>query len=104
MGLRGGKTPPGRGGLPPPPQWHTHLHPVSGQYCGPYSVFTIGLAEMLRAGRMPLVDGGGNPSNLTHVDDLVEAILAAIHCNGGAGERYFVTETRPVAWRKVFED
>jgi len=75
-----------------------------GNIVGPYSVFTIGLAEMLRAGRMPLVDGGGNPSNLTHVDNLVEAILAAIHCNGGAGERYFVTETRPVAWRKVFED
>jgi nucleoside-diphosphate-sugar epimerase len=75
-----------------------------GAIVGPYSLFTISLAEMLRAGPMPLVDGGQNPSNLAHVDNLVEAILAAIRCNGGAGERYFVNETRPVSWRKVFED
>ena len=75
-----------------------------GAIVGPYSVFTIGLAEMLRAGPMPLVAGGRNPSNLIHVDNLVEAILAAAHSSTGAGERYFVNETQPVSWRTVLED
>jgi UDP-glucose 4-epimerase len=75
-----------------------------GAIVGPFSIFTIGLAEMLRAGPMPLVDDGKNPSNLAHVDNLVEAILAAIRGDRGAGERYFVNETRPVPWRTVLED
>ena len=75
-----------------------------GAIVGPYSVFSIGLAEILRSGPMPLVDGGANPSNLVHVDNLVEAILAAARSSSGAGERYFVNETRPVSWRTVLED
>ena len=75
-----------------------------GAIVGPYSLFTIGLAEMLRAGPMPLVDGGVNPSNFAHVDNLVEAILAAARSSDGAAERYFVNETRPVRWRDVLED
>jgi len=75
-----------------------------GAIVGPFSIFTIGLAEMLRAGPMPLVDDGNNPSNLAHVDNLVEAILAAIRSDRGAGERYFVNETRPVSWRTVLDD
>jgi 2-alkyl-3-oxoalkanoate reductase len=75
-----------------------------GAIVGPYSVFSIGLAEALRSGPMPLVDGGVNPSNLVHVDNLVEAILAAAQSSSGAGERYFVNETRPVNWRTVLED
>jgi nucleoside-diphosphate-sugar epimerase len=75
-----------------------------GAIVGPYSVFSIGLAQALRSGPMPLVDGGVNPSNLVHVDNLVEAILAAARSPSGAGERYFVNETRPVSWRTVFAD
>jgi len=75
-----------------------------GAIVGPYSVFSIGLAEILRSGPMPLVDGGVNPSNLVHVDNLVEAVLAAAGSSSGAGERYFVNETRPVSWRTVLED
>ena len=56
------------------------------------------------AGPLPLVDGGSYPSNMIHVDNLVEAILAAIRSESGAGERYFVNETRPVSWLDVFED
>jgi len=71
---------------------------------GPYSLFTISIAEALRTGPVPLVDGGVNPSNLVHVDNLVEAIIAAARSSTGAGERYFVNETRPVSWRQVWED
>jgi nucleoside-diphosphate-sugar epimerase len=55
-------------------------------------------------GPLPLVDGGQHPSNLIHVDNLVEAILAAIRSESGAGDRYFVNETRAVPWRELFDD
>jgi len=71
---------------------------------GPYSLFTIGLVEALKNTVMPLVDEGAAPSNLVHVDNLVEAILVAARGSEGAGERYFVNETRPVSWREALED
>ena len=71
---------------------------------GPYSLFTIGLVEALKLGNMPLVDGGANPSNLVHVDNLVEAILVASRSSKGEGERYFVNETRVVSWRDTLQD
>lgn len=75
-----------------------------GNIGGPYSLFMKGLAERLVLGPLPLVDGGRHPSNIIHVDNLVEAILAAIHGERGSGERYFVNEPRPVPWRQVFDD
>ncbi len=75
-----------------------------GNITGPYSPFSRGLVSRLMAGPLPLVDGGSHPSNMIHVDNLVEAILAAIRSESGAGERYFVNETRPVSWLDVFED
>jgi nucleoside-diphosphate-sugar epimerase len=75
-----------------------------GNITGPYSPFARALCERLLRGPMPLVDGGRAPSNLVHVDNLVEAILAAVRGERGTGERYFVNETRPVPWRDVFSD
>lgn len=75
-----------------------------GNITGPYSIFSRDLVLRLMSGPLPLVDGGRNPSNMIHVDNLVEAILAAIGSDGGAGERYFVNETRPISWREVFDD
>lgn len=75
-----------------------------GNITGPYSVFSRDLVLRLMAGPLPLVDGGRYPSNLIHVDNLVEAIIAAIRSSGGAGERYFVNETHPIIWREVFDD
>lgn len=71
---------------------------------GPYSPFMRGLVERLQRGPLPLVDGGRYPSNVVHVDNLVEAILAAVGSGDGAGERYFVNEPVPVSWRRVIED
>ena len=75
-----------------------------GNITGPYSPFSRGLVTRLMAGPLPLVDGGRYASNMIHVDNLVEAILAAVRSDSGAGERYFVNETRPVVWLDVFED
>lgn len=75
-----------------------------GNIVGPYSVFSRGLAERLKRGKLPLVDGGRYPSNLIHVDNLVEAILAGVRSENGEPGRYFVNETEPVSWLRVFTD
>jgi nucleoside-diphosphate-sugar epimerase len=75
-----------------------------GNIGGPYSLFMRGLAERLARGPLPLVDGGSYPSNVIHIDNLIEAILAATRSERGAGERYFVNESQPVPWRRVFDD
>lgn len=75
-----------------------------GNISGPYSPFMIGLAERLARGPLPLVDAGSSPSNLIHVDNLVEAILVAAQSDVGGGERYFVNEIQPIPWRRVFDD
>jgi nucleoside-diphosphate-sugar epimerase len=75
-----------------------------GNIGGPYSPFMRGLAERLGRGPLPLVDGGRHPSNIIHVDNLVEAILAVARATGGSGQRYFVNEIVPVPWRQVFDD
>lgn len=75
-----------------------------GNIAGPYSFFARGLVERLAGGPLPLVDGGRYPTNLVHVDNLVEAILTAVRAESGAGERYFVNETVPVAWRRLYDD
>jgi 2-alkyl-3-oxoalkanoate reductase len=75
-----------------------------GNIGGPYSLFMRGLAERLTQGPLPLIDGGNYPSNIIHVDNLVDAILAAIRSESVGGERYFVNESRPVPWRQVFDD
>jgi nucleoside-diphosphate-sugar epimerase len=75
-----------------------------GNIGGPYSLFMRGLAERLARGPLPLVDGGSYPSNVIHIDNLIEAILAAIRSERGAGERYFVNESQPVPWRRIFDD
>ena len=71
---------------------------------GPYSPFALGLVTQLRAGAFPLVDGGRYPTNVVHVDNLVQAILAAIDSTHGAGERYFVNEEEEVGWKRYCED
>jgi nucleoside-diphosphate-sugar epimerase len=76
---------------------------VPGNITGPYSGFSRGIMERLLAGPMPVVDGGRYASNMIHVDNLVEAILAAVRADSGAGERYFVNEVRPVSWREAFD-
>src|SRR5262249_15112454 len=45
---------------------------------GPFSPFTLGLINKIRAGKMAIVDGGDNPCNLVYVDNLIQAVLLAL--------------------------
>lgn len=71
---------------------------------GPFSAFILGAARSLRAGEVALVDGGHTPTNHIHVENVVEAILAAVRSDRGWGERYFVNDPEPISWREFYED
>jgi len=69
-----------------------------GNIGGPYSGFIHGLAKKLSSGPFGLVDEGRNPTNVVHIDNLVQAILCAVDSDTGAGQRYFVNDSEPVSW------
>jgi nucleoside-diphosphate-sugar epimerase len=71
---------------------------------GPYSGLIVDAVAKLLADEIVLVDEGGYPTNIVHVDNLVEAILVALQSDTGWGERYFVNEEEPVTWKQFFED
>ena len=69
-----------------------------GNIGGPYSEYILGLAMRLSTGPFGLVDQGRNPTNIVHIDNLVQAIICAIDSDTGAGQRYFVNDPEPVSW------
>ncbi len=71
---------------------------------GPYSTLIVDVVSRLAAREILLVEEGRNPTNIVHVDNLVQAILAALESEDGWGEMYFVNETEPVTWKQFFED
>jgi nucleoside-diphosphate-sugar epimerase len=71
---------------------------------GPYSYFVLGAVSRLKQNRILLVDEGKNPTNMIHVDNLVEAILVAAASDKGWGERYFVNESEPISWKRFYDD
>ncbi len=73
-----------------------------GNIAGPCSLWSLGLAARLLSGPLAMVDEGRNPTNVVHVDNLVEALLAAASAASGRGQRFFVNELSPVPWRKFF--
>jgi nucleoside-diphosphate-sugar epimerase len=56
------------------------------------------------SGEILLVDDGKYPSNLVHVENFVEAILAAIRSENGWGERYFINDLGAITWKRFYED
>lgn len=66
---------------------------------GPYSPFSLIVAKALKAGQIVLVNGGENPCNVVHVDNLVAAIYRAIQTAGVKGERFFVTDSGDPTWK-----
>ena len=71
---------------------------------GPYSPFVRGAARKIIDNEIMLVDGGMNYTNLIHVDNLVEAILAAVQSDEGWGERYFINEVEKTTWKEFYEE
>lgn len=75
-----------------------------GNITGPYSRYSVGLFARIRRGPVPLVDEGCYPTNLVHVDNVVEALLTVASSDRGAGRRYFVNEVLPITWKDYIRD
>ena len=84
------------GGLPV-----TVLQPTA--VYGPYApVWTVGVLERMRSGRVPLVDGGSGTCNAVYIDDLVEAMVLAGTSDSALGETFLVSAAEPVTWRDFY--
>jgi nucleoside-diphosphate-sugar epimerase len=71
---------------------------------GPFSHFTMDVLKKIRAGTLPIVDGGLNPCNLVYIDNLVEAILLALRKPEAVGETFFVTDGEVITWGDCLRD
>ncbi len=57
----------------------------------------------VEAGRFAWIGGGGHLTDTTHVDNVVEGLLAAV-ARGRSGEAYFVTDGDPVVFREFISE
>ena len=71
---------------------------------GPFSWFTLNVLNKVRAGMLPIVDGGRNPCNLVGVDNLVYAMFLALDRADAVGETFFITDGQPVTWERCLTD
>ena len=70
---------------------------------GPDSyTWTIRPVELLRSGRMFLVDGGTGICNHLYIDNLVDALVLAAKSDTALGRAYQITDGHPVTWREFF--
>ena len=61
------------------------------------------IADAVRAGRFAWIGGGGQLTDTTHVDNVVEGLVLAAD-KGRAGEAYFVTDGEPVVFREFISE
>jgi nucleoside-diphosphate-sugar epimerase len=60
------------------------------------------LLNMMRRGTVILVNEGRGLANMVHVSDLVDAILLASRAPKISGERFIISDGRPILWRDYF--
>jgi nucleoside-diphosphate-sugar epimerase len=73
-----------------------------GNIYGPNSLpWTVRPLAHIRAGKVSLVEGGGNASNMVFVDNAVEAILRSLDSDRAVGEVFFITDD-PCSWREIY--
>ena len=68
---------------------------------GAYSPFVLSVVNALRAGTLALVEGGELPCSLVDVQNLAQAIEAALGSEIADGRRLFVTDGDTRTWREL---
>ncbi|MGC2414138.1 MAG: NAD-dependent epimerase/dehydratase family protein [Stellaceae bacterium] len=66
---------------------------------GPYGPFVVRVIESAREGAVTLIDDGLGICNAVYVDDVCDAIYAALHTETGLGKAFFINGDRAVSWR-----
>lgn len=67
---------------------------------GPCSPFVVRVIESAREGAVTLIDEGKGTCNAVYVDDVCDAIHAALHTQNGLGKAFFINADRAVSWRE----
>lgn len=67
---------------------------------GPYSFFVTPIIDDARQGFVSLVDGGRGICNGVYVDDVCDAIMAALHCDTAPGDAFLVNGDSRSTWRE----
>jgi nucleoside-diphosphate-sugar epimerase len=71
---------------------------------GPFStIWTLSPVRRLRAGIVPLVNGGDGVCNAVYVDDVVDAMLLAAVRPEVAGEVFLISGEEPVTWKNYYQ-
>lgn len=66
---------------------------------GPYSFFVTPIVQDARAGRISLIDGGSGVCNAVYVDDVCDAIIAALRRDDVNGMAFLVNGDSRITWR-----
>jgi nucleoside-diphosphate-sugar epimerase len=61
-----------------------------------------GLLDLMRRGKVILVNGGTGTANMVHVLDVVQAVQQAVDTPGISGEAFLITDGQPVTWRDYY--
>ncbi len=73
------------------------------QVYGPRSPqFTIRPVEVIKAGKMVLVDGGRHLCKPIYIDNLVDGLILCAKVGAAVGEAINLTDNEPVPWRDFF--
>lgn len=72
---------------------------------GPFSrTFTVRPLQALREGRLVLAGDAESPSNMVYVDNVVEAIIAALMApDSECGGAFLISEPDQLSWREFYE-
>ena len=65
---------------------------------GPYSFFVTPIVQDARAGRISLIDGGRGICNAVYVDDVCEAIMAALERDDAVGAAFLINGDTRMTW------
>lgn len=65
---------------------------------GPYSFFVTPIVHDARGGKISLIDGGRGLCNAVYVDDVCEAIMAAIQRDDAVGEVFLINGDTRMTW------
>jgi nucleoside-diphosphate-sugar epimerase len=73
------------------------------QVYGPRSAqFTIRPVEVIKAGKMVLIDGGKHLCKPVYIDNLVDGLILCATVEAAAGQAINLTDDAPVPWRDFF--
>jgi nucleoside-diphosphate-sugar epimerase len=67
---------------------------------GPYSAFVVQAVMAARSGEVQLIDQGAGVCNAVYVDDVCDALYAALKSDRAIGEAMFINADHTISWKE----